>query len=435
MARTPVAVAPVLLAVALSACSKANLNDPIIPETQGLSHVKSVAHTYHTDGGNRFVQGKGNLTSLTPVDIPLPASATWIAAVPNGLGSIWTAVLADGVVKAYKVQGQSYEEVSITPSKLAMPVPPTLVVGEDGSVKLGNVFAGASPYSAAVIVDKSTGDRAFVANNGDVVLMTSSGEQHLAVNALPYARILLDENKRLLVLTGPTARYDHLFVLGSQFNHASAITLIQTQPTFSVLKTISVTAPDVIEGNALIWEDTNGDNQREIITTLARSGDGARIVVYNEDGTERSSSAAIGFDHRWRHQIAVAPFQSPTQTSLVSTYVPHIGPNIEYFRLDDSSMTRRSLAVDYSSHLYTTLNLDMGITGDFDNDDRVELLLVNRNTQKQLGAFEYKDNSIALKWTLPLTDTISSNVAAATLSNNSIAFGVGQGKTLRIWHP
>lgn len=428
-------IAAASASIFLCACGQGDTNDFPTPETENISNIKSVGYTYHADNGNRYVKGQSDLTNITPIDIPLPTTATWIAAAANGLASVWTVVLADGAVKAYQVNGQAYTEVTISPTQLSAPIPPTLVVGDDNSIKLANVFSGASRYSATAILDKTTGDRAYVADNGDVVVKTTRGEQRLAVNALPYARVLLDANQRILVLTSPSTRYDHIDVLGSQFAHASAITLIETRPTLKVVNTIAIAAPDVIEGNALIWEDTNNDGKREIITTLARTGEGARIVVYSEDGTQISASSSIGVSHRWRHQIAVAPFQSAAETSLVSVYIPHIGPNIEYFRLDDASMTRQSQAVDFTSHLSTSLNLDMSITGDFDNDGRIELLLVNRNTRKQLGAFEYQATGIALDWSLPLADAISSNVAAVTMSNNSVALGVGQGRTLRVWQP
>lgn len=425
----------VSLAMMLNACGQGDPASLSTPETAVLSSVKSVGYTYYAENGNRYAKGQSDLNNATPIDIPLADTVTYIAAAANGPDSIWTAVMSDGAVKAFKVDGLSYEEVAITPSQLSSPVPPTLVIGEDNSIKLGNVFAGASPYSAAVILDKASGERAYIADNGDVVVKTADGEQRLAANALLYARLLLDDNKRILVLTNPTTRYDHVDVLGSQHPHAAAITLIETRPVVKVAATIDIAAPDVVEGNALIWEDTNNDGQREIVTTLSKSGEGARVVIFKEDGTVVSSSTAIGINHRWRHQIAVAPFQSTTENNLIAIYIPHLGPNIESFRLDDARLTRSAKAVDFSSHLYTGTNIDMSITGDFDNDGKLELLLVNRFSRKSIGAFEYQTNGMALDWTLPLTAEITSNVAAVNLANNSVAFGLGQGKGLRIWHP
>ena len=406
--------------------------------TQNISDIKSVAYTYHSENGNRLVQGQGVLPNLTPLDITLPDTVTWIAAATNDLQSVWAVILESGQVKAYKVTNNSATEVAIMPNQVSTTIPPTLVLENDGNVKLANVFEDGSAYSSPVILDKDTGDRVYIANNGDVVLKSSTMEQRLAVNALSYARLLLDSNKRILVLTDPTSRLDHVAVLGSGFQHASSITIIDTD-TFSVSSKITIDAPDAVEGNALIWTDVNNDGTNEIITTLSSDGVGARIVVFNEDGSEYAESSAIGLDNRWRHQIAVAPYKSATETNLVSVYIPHLGPKIEYFRLDDQSMAITNQTASYSSHLWTGVNIDMGISGDFDNDGKLELLLVNHASRgfispSVIGAFEYDESGINLDWTLDLTGLISSNVAAVTLSNNTIAYGVGQGANLRIWH-
>ncbi len=402
--------------------------------TQSISNVQATGYTYHSQDGNRFVEGKGTLNTITPIDIPLPASAVWISAISTGQKSYWAVVLDTGQVKAYSTTAQGYEEVDISPSQLSAIIPPTLVMQADDQLKLANVFDDGSTVTSSVVLNND-GDRAYVATNGDVVLKNSNGEQRLAVSVLPYARLLMDEKQRLLVLTNPSNRYAHRAVLGSAYDHATEITMIETQPVLKIARRIVVSAPDVVEGNALIWRDTDGDGQREIITTLSRAAEGGRIVVFNEDGSLRNQSSPIGIDFRWRHQVAVAPFRSSSEVDLLSVYIPHLGPRIEVFRLDDNSMTEQSKSVNYSSHLRTGLNIDMGISGDFDNDGKVELLLVERFNQTLIGAFEYMNGSIQKEWTIQLTNSISSNVAAVTLDDNSIAFGVGQGNNLRVWQP
>ena len=423
-----------------TSCIYTDDDDKTPAETQSLDKISSVAYTYYSESGNRYVDGSGDITQLTPVDINLPQNAIWLASASVGQQSIWAVVLSDGQVKAFKVNGSGYEDVVISPAQLSTTTPPTLIVEDSGTVKLGNVFDGASSSAATLIVDKATAQRAYIADDGDVVLRTGTDEQRLAVNALSHARLLMDEKKRILVLSQPTSDYGHIAVLGGAYKHAKGITLIETDPEFKIAATISFDAVDVVEGNALIWEDVNGDGLREIITTLSNDevgSQGGRIVVFNEDGTEYGKSEAIGLHNRWRHQIAVAPFKSVDETSLVSIYIPHITPNIEYFRLDDESMDRENLDVtdSASSHLFTGPNIDMSLTGDFDDDGKIELMLVDRNDRMGIVAYEYSDSGIELDWTLDLSEAITSNVAAATLGDNSIVYGVGQGKTLRIWHP
>jgi len=433
------AICGLLLVGCIELDDENNVNEITQVDTQNISDIKSIAYIYHSENGNRLVQGVGDLPNLTPIDVTLPDTVKWIVAAENDQQSVWAAVLENGQVKAYNVTNDIVSEVVITPNQISTVIPPTLVLENDGSAKLANVFEDGSAHASPVILDKDSGDRVYIANIGDVVLKTATTEQRLAVNALPYSRLLLDSNKRILVLTDPTSRLDHVAVLGSSFQHASSITIIDTK-TFSVSSKITIDAPDAVEGNALIWEDVNNDGTNEIITTLSSNGIGARIVVFNEDGSEYAESSAIGLDNRWRHQIAVASFKSATEKNLVSVYIPHLGPKVEYFRLDDQSMDITSQTASYTSHLWTGINLDMGISGDFDNDGKLELLLVNHASRNYIapsviGAFEYTESGINLDWTLDLTDLISSNVAAVTLSNNTIAYGVGQGNSLRIWHP
>ncbi|MDH5218262.1 MAG: hypothetical protein OEX19_11225, partial [Gammaproteobacteria bacterium] len=403
-----------------TSCIHTDDEDKTPAETQSLDNIRNVGYTYYSESGNRYVKGSGDITALTPIDIELPQNATWLVSASIGQESIWAAVLSDGQVKAFKVNGTSYEDVIITPVQLSTTIPPTLIVEDDGTVKLGNVFDGASSTSATLVVDKTTGQRAYIADNGDVVLRTGTSEQRLAVNALSHARLLMDEKKRILVLSQPSADYGHVAVLGSAYKHAKGITLIETDPEFKVVDTITFAAVDVVEGNSLIWEDVDGDGVREIITTLSNDEagtQGGRIVVFNEEGGVYGESDAIGLHNRWRHQIAVAPFKSAEETSLVSIYIPHITPNIEYFRLDDESMRRENLDVtgSASSHLFTGPNIDMSLAGDFDGDGKIELMLVDRNDRKAIVAYEYSDSGIDLDWTLNLSDAITSNASAVTL--------------------
>jgi len=412
------------------------VNPAAQPETQVVNEINTAAYVYHAENGNRWVKGQGQLPTSNTIDIELPALPKWLVAAPLGQQSVWAAVLSDGQVKAYQVSSQGYDEVEISPSQLQTVTPPVLVVDKTGAVKLANIFSqDASPYSSAVVIDKTQGTRAYVASNGDIVLKTKEDEQRLAVQAVNYTRLLIDDGQRILALTQPTLSYDHQ-VLGSAHENAAAITLIETTPEFRKINDIEIASPDIIEGNALIWEDINNDGQREIIVTLSNQQQGARIVIFDESGIELSSSTAIGQSYRWRHQIAVAPFQSADQLSLVSVRKPHLTASVEYFNLADGSMAITDKALGYTSHLQISLNIDMGLVGDFDGDGKIEFMLVEQNGAQRLGAIEYHADDIKLDWTLALDDAITTNIAATTLLNGTIVLGVGQrNKQLRIWSP
>jgi len=424
----------IFVSVALSLFTACEDDTSRIAITQKISNVSSVGYIYHGENGNRLVNGVGDFQNISPMEISLASSATWLVAATFNDSSIWAAVLENGSVNAFLVKNQTIQEIPITPNSVSPGTQPTLAISNNGDATLANVFENASPDASTIIVDNATSTRAYISNQGQLILKTNDSEESLAVNALNYSRILKDNKSRLLVLSDPTLSYTHQ-VLGRKFQNAAAISLIETQPEFRLIKKISIGSPDVIEGNALIWMDVDGDDDDEIITTLSNSTGGARIVIFSEEGDVLSSGTPIGTNRRWRHQLAVAPFNTPTELLLSSIYIPHLGPVLEYFRLDDLSLSRFNTQsiIDYTSHYQIALNLDMSLAGDFDSDGAIETLLLDKNTKSELAAWEYQNGNIKKDWTLPLSDKISSNLAATTLSNGRIALGVGLENKLLIW--
>lgn len=422
----------VFLCCFITACSDTESTKTIA--TQNIGSVKTVAYTYHSDDGNRLVAGQSDIPNITPRDIPLAEDVFWITALKSENASIWVAVLSNGDTRAYKVTSDGYESIPVMPDNIGAAMPITAVLDNQNQVIIANNFSDGSPYTSPVILNKTTGSRAYIAKNGDLVLSQGDTSQRLAIDAVKYSRILVDDNKNLLLLTKPTLSYDHQ-VLGDDHPNAAAITLVTTSPDFQVKSTININAPDVLEGNPLIWKDVNNDGNKEIITTLSNINTGARIVVFNEDGTLYSEGTSINQGYRWRHQLMIGPFNSDNEQSLASIYIPHLEPHIEFFRLDDESMTESRFALNYTSHLSRSLNLDKSIAGDFDNDGKPEILLINRDTESELAGISLSNNQANTDWTLNLNGKVSSNVAAVTLDNKQIALGVGQGKSLRVWQP
>lgn len=121
--------------------------------------------------------------------------------------------------------------------------------------------------------------------------------------SLPDARILSDGSGRLLLLTGATNRCGH-GVLGDSIE-AGAATLVESRPEPSVVFTISIPDPAVVEGIAPIWADLTGDGRREVIVTVSDA-----------------SGPPIGRSLRWRHEIAVAPFGPGGETEIAAVTLP-----------------------------------------------------------------------------------------------------------------
>ena len=138
---------------------------------------------------------------------------------------------------------------------------------------------------------------ALIDHDGDVVLWRNGSETaRLAVDALPDARLLVEEQERVLLLTRPSSRYPH-GIAGDQLE-ATEITLLETRPSLKAVTRISIPGQRVVEGISPIWADLNGDGQREIFVTISDGEQGPQVVVYSESGDQLAAGPAVGRGNR-----------------------------------------------------------------------------------------------------------------------------------------
>ena len=421
--------------------------EPTIDSNQGIPRQSTVTthfhdniispssfgYTYHRADGNRLVAGSGSIHKGLPLDIPLDGKPVWLVAAPAEKGSIWAAVLEDGRVEAFLVSGKEVVRLMATPDRLPPGMPPLLMVSENKPRLVVGPSPGSSQLTHPVILEEQPVTIAYIAENGDLVVRANEEIARLPVNGLPDARILVDENNRLLLLTDPTSRYEH-GVLGDAIE-AGSITLIETLPEIKVLRKIIINPPTVIEGIAPIWTDTNNDSRREIIVTRSDASQGAQVVVYDEDGTELAASPAIGRGFRWRDQLVVAPASPDGELELVDVLTPHIGGVVEFFQLAEGRLDITAQLPGFTSHVIGTRNLGMGLAGDFDGDGMIEILLPTQE-RMQLAAIQHVSDGAQLAWSLFTQGVISANLAAVTHSGGGISLGIGtEDARLRIWGP
>jgi hypothetical protein len=409
--------------------------------TLNSDHKPIYGYTHHNVGGNRFVTGLGRIPELTPLDIPLPGPASWVVAVPWGDGSLWAVILESGQALGFQVAAEGWEPAQITPSNLQPGQPPLLSLDRDTSTLLLPPSSLASPTTHAIPLDNLHLSQVFIDNNGDLIRVDPNLRQlsPIPVDALPDARILSDGQGHLILLSGPTDRYDH-GVLGDAIE-ASSITFIPN-PLFdeaSVL--ITIPGDLVIEGISPIWADLTGDGEKEIIVTVSNASQGAQILVFNTDGQQIAAGPAIGQGYRWRHQIVVAPFGPNGELELVDVLTPHLGGVVEFYRLEGDQITIVAQVPGYTSHVIGSRNLDMAAAADFDSDGSIELLIPLQD-RSELGAIRRIGDDAQVVWSLTLDGQMSTNLGAVTLPDSGIAIGVGQENgilqypySLRIWHP
>jgi hypothetical protein len=379
--------------------------------------------TQNNLSGNHFIDGSIDLQNASIINIPLDETPLWLASSPFEEGALFAAVLENGQTQAFQIKGQTYIQYDISQAQMPAGMPPLLVVS-DGQAQLIVPPRDASPFTHPLLIDNKL---VYISTGDDLVITDSNSQTRLAVNALPDARILLDEKNRLLLLSGPTNRYDH-GVLGDELE-ASVITLIETEPELRVIRNIPIDSPDVVEGISPIWADLDGDGVREIIVTLSNPQGGARIATYREDGSLLAESPPIGLGYRWRHQIAVAGFDPGRPPLLVSIRTPHIGGVVEFFQLNAGKLELVQETAGFSAHSIGSRNLDSAVAGDFNNDGIPELLVPDQ-THTSLGVFTF-DGILTI---VPLDGVLTSNLSVT--DNNGILYvGAGTPGNLRIWRP
>ena len=401
-----------------------NLPTGIVPD----SHI-TVAYTHQQADGNRWLAGSGNILQAVPLDITLPGRPLWLVAAPFQNGSLWAAVLDDGSVLAFLVTGSGAQPVPITPSTLSPGAPPLLLIQGNVPTLLTPPDSTASEITHPIWLPQS-GSMAFIDSGGDLVFWRDGEVARLAVGALPDARLLVDEQDRILLYTNPTDRYPH-GVLGDAIE-AGSVTLINTLPAPAISKTIPF-APQVAEGIAPIWVDLDSDGVREIIVTLSDDTQGAQIVIYAENGAQIGASTPIGRGFRWRHLLAAAPFAPNGEIELVDVVTPHIGGIVEFLTFSGNDLETTTTINGYSSHTIGSRNLDTAIAGDFDADGIAELLLPDQ-VMSSLGIIKRTTLGAELIETLTTDSRITTNLAGVNLEAEGIAIGVGlENNTVRIW--
>ncbi len=433
----PVAAPPPSLITPIPVTPAQNESEPQTeiptPQTSVENTPDFIGYTYHRADGNRLVEGQGALPDLEPLDIALDGMPAWVVAAPIERGSLWVMVTTEGQVYGIRFVDGGVQAITVTPDKLPPGMPPLLTIENGNPVIITPPSRDPSTLTHPVVLPGS-GQIAFIENSGDLVFWGDGVEAaRLAVDALPDARILIDEDGRLLLLTGPTTLYDH-GILADEIE-ASSITLIETQPEPRIVRVIPVPEDQVIEGIAPIWADLSDDGQREIIVTLSNNDQGAQLAVYEESGELLAVGPAIGQGHRWRNQAAVAPFGPDGRLELVDVLTPHIGGTVEFFQLSQSVLQLSAEITGYTSHVINTRNPDMILAGDFDGDGRVGILIPNQ-PRTDLNFIQHTTEGAKVAWSIPIGGTLTTNIAAVTLADNRLAVGIGRDDgVLRIWMP
>lgn len=350
----------------------------------------------------------------------------------EGLGSVWAVVLEDGTVQGFLLREGVSTEVRIDPGQLPPGMPPLLRVLRGVPSLIVPPISSASPLTHPVVVQNDPTRLAFVDGNGDLVLWENREIGRLPLNIPLDARLLQDEQHRLLMLTQATSTYPH-GVLGDAVEAAS-LSLVQTEPTFQLLWTAPMPDGRVVEGLAPIWADLDGNGIREILVTASNEDSGAQVLVFNENGERLAAGPAIGRGFRWRHQIAIAPFDPAGKLIFADVLTPHTEAVVEFSEWVGDRLEVLALLEDFTSHEIGSRNLDMALAGDFDGDGVAELVVPSPDFSR-LAYVQYNGDAAVLYEDL-LEAKLLTNLAGLRLEDGTMMLAVGlEGGLLRVWVP
>ena len=401
---------------ALAGCNGRAVTTPSAGDP-GLSEPSDTTYgfTFLRASGNRYVEGSGRAPTVDPVDVSLPAETTWVVAAPDRASgtTVWATVLADGRVRAHRLDGCSAEPIEPFPSYGKGPPLLTVSDGHARLVRSGSVFSHPTPIP---------GGSAVVNADGNLTL--PGGRLNVSVQG--DARVVTDGQFAYL-LGGPTS-YDH----GALGNDVEAGNVTIIDPETRAVRTVDPPY-GVIEGLSPILVEFGGDPG--ILVTATDGDRGASLALLRDDGAEGGSVVAtsdpVGTGFNWRHQIAVAPFGPDGGTEIASVRTPHLSAEAEFHRLDGDRLVKTAGGGSYPSHEFGSRNLDRAAAADLDGDGRPELVVPTREAGVLAGV-RRTASGVEEAYRLDAGAPLTSNLAIAA-GPDGLELAVGTSEGLRIW--
>ncbi len=240
-------------------------------------------------------------------------------------------------------------------------------------------------------------------------------------------------------LAGPTERYPH-GALGDNIEASAVLVGVTAQNDAAVTGIeIPLEEADVVEGISPMLADLDGDGSDEVIVTVSNASGGARLVAY--DTTDLLDAASpeelvdaesdpIGLGNRWRHQIGVGATGPNGETELVVVRTPHIGGNIEWFRLDGDRLELAGTfgpstgGIRTTSHVLRTTNLDLAALFDADGDGELEVVIPIQE-RTALAIVGRTAEGGELEQVVEFPGEITTNLAVVERDDGTIAVAIG----------
>jgi hypothetical protein len=395
------------------------------------------AYPFQNATGNRYLPDvSGTFPDVQMAEVQLGAVPQWVVGGLVNDNPAWLVALADGRVVMTEaltdvddVSGMAIEVGQLAPGQPLAAIydgvnpPSPLVVG-----------AAITPFTLPVAIDRAQEVLAYVAENGDLVAW-QNGEvvNRLALEIQQDAYPVVSDDGMIAVYGQATSdRYVH-GIMGDEIEGAVLYTVQFNFGQLVPMEAVELDGNNVFEGLAPFWADVNDDGEQEIVTTVSNGDVGAWLRVYNAGGDVIAESDPIGQGLRWRHQIAVAPFGINGETQIADVRTPHIAGMAEFLNPEGDRLVMNNAQLGYTSHLINSRNMDQALAGDFNSNDKPELVLTDQSRQFVTGV-ENTTEGVVQQWELPLDGTLTTNLAAVTLPDGGAVLAAGTDNgVLRVW--
>jgi len=392
-------------------------------------------YTHPDPTGNRFVEGRGNLRDAEAVSIETDGTPNWLVAHPAGRGSAWTVVTEDGSVTRWSVEDREATTVG-SYDLLPEETPPVVATYED-EARLVRPPEGMPVTATPAVAGVDSPKLIYVNDGGDLAVAeadeSTGGSEGASVDttsfdvdALPDARIAEVGESRYALFGDMTDRYRH-GALGDNLEGSSLV--VYDAEENEIVSRSEPLSPDVFEGLGPMAADVDDNSEREIVTTVANSSQGARIAVFGPEG-ERIATGPV-HEPGWRHQLAVAPFGPDWGTEIAVVRKPHVDKVLEFYSLRDGSLDVVATLEGFQSHTYRSRNLDGAVAVDADEDGTTELLVPTAQ-RDEIAAVRRHPGGAEVVWRKKLEGRVTSNITGVA-TEDGIAVGVANRSGVRVW--
>jgi hypothetical protein len=236
-----------------------------------------------------------------------------------------------------------------------------------------------------------------------------------------------DGRRELIVPAVPTGRYGH-GVLGDAIEPAEVRVYKLGRGRLGFLSAYPAEG-GVFESIGALSADLGGDGREEILLTRSDLSTGAtHLALALRAGilTRLAVGNAIGQGFRWSHLLGAFDMGEKTRT-IIAIETPHLAGYLLALELRGNRLAERARRPGFTTHAIGSRNLWQHATIKRGGAREIVVPIIGGN---RLAALALRENRWTIRWTLPLTGPIRSNIATLDLNDDGqddLAFIDGKG--------